>query len=63
MATRADFTDQGCETSHKGVTGAGLLVSSRDRGFFDTFKRFGQTAGGGESAEGAAIAKVESALR
>ena len=38
MAGRADFTDAEWETMQKGVTGAGLLVSVSDRGFFDTFK-------------------------
>ena len=38
MATKADFTDEEWETLQKGVTGAGLLVSVSDRGFFDTFK-------------------------
>jgi hypothetical protein len=41
MATKADFTDQEWETLEKGVTGAGLLVSLSDRGFFDTFKEAG----------------------
>jgi hypothetical protein len=38
MATKADFTEEEWESLHKGVTGAGLLVSLSDRGFFDTFK-------------------------
>lgn len=37
MATRADFTDDEWETMHKGVTGAGMLVSASDPGFIDTF--------------------------
>ena len=44
MATRADFTEQEWETLQKGVTGAGLLVSLSDRGFFDTFKEAGSLA-------------------
>ena len=44
MATKADFTEQEWETLHKGVTGAGLLVSLSDRGFFDTFKEAGALA-------------------
>ena len=44
MATKADFTEQEWETLHKGVTGAGLLVSTSDRGFFDTFKEAGALA-------------------
>jgi hypothetical protein len=46
MATKADFTEQEWETLHKGVTGAGLLVSTSDRGFFDTFKEAGTLARG-----------------
>jgi hypothetical protein len=38
MATKSDFTEQEFEALQKGVTGAGLLVSLSDRGFFDTFK-------------------------
>ncbi len=41
MASTADFTEQEWETMHKGATGAGLLVSLSDRGFFDTFKEAG----------------------
>jgi len=37
MATKADFTEAEWETLHKGVTGAGLLVSVGDRDFTDTF--------------------------
>ena len=41
MAGKADFTEQEWETLHKGVTGAGLLVSVSDRSFFDSFKEAG----------------------
>jgi hypothetical protein len=41
MAGKDDFTEQEWETMQKGVTGAGLLVSLADRGFFDTFKEVG----------------------
>ena len=41
MAGKADFTEQEWETMQKGVTGAALLVSLADRGFFDTFKEVG----------------------
>ncbi len=41
MAGKADFTEQEWEMLHKGVTGAGLLVSVSDRGFFDSFKEVG----------------------
>jgi tellurite resistance protein len=44
MATKSDFTEQEWEALHKGVTGAGLLVSVSDRGFFDTFKETGALA-------------------
>lgn len=44
MATKADFTEEEWEKLHKGVTGAGLLVSTSDRGFFDTFKEAGALA-------------------
>jgi len=44
MAGKADFTKQEWETVHKGVTGAGLLVSVSDRGFFDSFKEAGALA-------------------
>jgi hypothetical protein len=37
MATKADFTEQEWETLHKGVTGAGMLVSTSDPGFMDSF--------------------------
>ena len=38
MAGKSDFTEEEWEHLRKGVTGAGLLVSVSDRGFFDTFK-------------------------
>ena len=44
MATKTDFTEQEWDTLRKGVTGAGLLVSTSDRGFFDTFKEAGALA-------------------
>ena len=50
----AEFTEQEWETMHRGVTGAGLLVSLSDRSFFDTFKEAGalakHLAGGRESS-------------
>jgi hypothetical protein len=53
MAGKADFTDQEWETLQKGVSGAGLLVSVSDRGFFDTFKEAGALAKHlGEAREG-----------
>jgi len=44
MATKADFTEEEWEALHKGVMGAGLLVSVSDRSFFDTFKEAGTLA-------------------
>ena len=44
MAGKADFTEQEWEALHKGVTGAGLLVSVSDRSFFDSFKEAGALA-------------------
>jgi hypothetical protein len=44
MATKSDFTEQEWEQLHKGVTGAGLLVSLSDRSFFDGFKEAGALA-------------------
>ena len=44
MATKADFTEQEWETLQKGVTGAGMLVSLADRGFFESFKEAGAIA-------------------
>ena len=38
MAGKADFTEEEWEQLRKGATGAGLLVSVSDRGFFDGFK-------------------------
>jgi len=37
MATKADFTDEEWEAMHRGVTGAGMLVSTSDPGFMDSF--------------------------
>ena len=44
MTGKADFTEQEWETLKKGVSGAGVLVSVSDRGFFDTFKEAGALA-------------------
>jgi tellurite resistance protein len=44
MATKADFTDAEWEALHKGVTGAGMLVSVGDRDFTDTFGEAGALA-------------------
>jgi hypothetical protein len=37
MATRADFTEDEWRALHKGVTGAGMLVSVSDQDFTDSF--------------------------
>jgi hypothetical protein len=44
MAGKADFTTEEWEGLQKGVTGAAMLVSLADRGFFDTFKEVGALA-------------------
>jgi hypothetical protein len=44
MAGKADFTEEEWAALHKGVTGAGLLVSVSDRSFFDSFKEAGALA-------------------
>ena len=38
MADKSDFTEEEWEQLRKGATGAGLLVSVSDRGFFDSFR-------------------------
>ncbi len=53
MAGKSDFTEEDWETLKKAVTGAGLLVSVSDKGFFDTFKEAGALAKHlGEAREG-----------
>jgi hypothetical protein len=37
MAGKADFTEEEWDALHKGVTGAGMLVSVGDRDFTDSF--------------------------
>jgi len=44
VAAKADFTEDEWKALHKGATGAGLLVSVSDRGFFDSFKEAGALA-------------------
>ena len=44
MAKKSDLTEQEWESLHKGVLGAGLLVSLSDRSFFDSFKEAGALA-------------------
>jgi hypothetical protein len=38
MAGKSDFTEEEWEQLRKGATGAGLLVATSDRSFFDSFK-------------------------
>ena len=38
MSSKETFTNEEWQALQKGVTGAGLLVSVSDRGFFDSFK-------------------------
>ena len=44
MAGKSEFSEQEWETLQKGLTGAGLMVTVADRGFFDTFKEAGALA-------------------
>jgi hypothetical protein len=44
MATKSDFTEDEWDTLHKGLTGAGMLVSISERGFTSTFKETGAMA-------------------
>jgi len=44
VGKKSDFTEDEWTALHKGVTGAGLLVSVSDRGFFDSFKEAGALA-------------------
>ncbi len=45
MAGKADFTETEWQTLERGVTGAAMLVSVSDPGFFDSFKEVGALAG------------------
>jgi hypothetical protein len=44
MAGKSDFSEAEWKTLQKGVTGAGLLVATSDRSFFDSFKEAGALA-------------------
>lgn len=44
MATKTDFTEEEWNTLHRGLTGAGMLVSISERGFTSTFKETGAMA-------------------
>ena len=44
MAGKSDFTEDEWNTLHRGVTGAGMLVSISERGFTSTFKETGAMA-------------------
>jgi hypothetical protein len=44
MAGKADFTEEEWKALQKGVTGAGILVATSDRSFFDSFKEAGALA-------------------
>ena len=52
MAKKNDFTEQEWDSLQKGVTGAGLLVSLSEPGFFDTFKEAGALGKHVASAKG-----------
>ena len=47
MAGKTDFSEAEWKTLQKSVTGAGMLVASSDRGFFDTFKEAGALVSAG----------------
>ncbi len=44
MAAKADFTEDEWNTLHRGLTGAGMMVSISERGFTSTFKETGALA-------------------
>jgi hypothetical protein len=44
MAAQTDFTEDEWNTLHRGLTGAGMLVSISERGFTSTFKETGAMA-------------------
>ena len=46
MATKADFTYEEWEALHRGVTGAGMMVSTSDPGFTDSFGEASALANG-----------------
>lgn len=54
MGAKADFTEDEWNTLHRGLTGAGMLVSISERGFTSTFKETGAMAKflGTQSKEG-----------
>ncbi len=52
------FSESEIETFHRGVLGAGLLVSVNDRGFFDTFKEAGAPAKHVAAARGSSESDV-----
>ena len=63
MAGKADFTEQEWEQLRKGATGAGLLVSSSDRSFFDSFKEASSLAkhmAGGRSEDSQLVRELAS---
>jgi hypothetical protein len=59
------LTHDELQTLHKGVTGAGLLVSLSDRSFFDTFKEAGALArhvSGARSSSSSPVVREVAAL-
>lgn len=44
MAAKTDFAEDEWNTLHRGLTGAGMLVSISERGFTSTFKETGALA-------------------
>lgn len=58
MAGKQDFTDEEWEQLRKGVTGAAVLVSVSDPGFFETFKEAGAAARHLKAARGESASEL-----
>ena len=58
MAGRRDFTDAEWEQLRKGVTGAAVLVSVSNPGFFETFKEAGAAARHLKAARGESTSEL-----
>src|SRR5580765_8275723 len=62
MAGKSDFTEEEWEQLRRGVTGAGLLVATSDRAFFDSFKEASSMAkylAGSRSSESQLVSELE----
>jgi len=63
MAGKSDFTEEEWEQLRRGVTGAGLLVATSDRAFFDSFKEASSMAkylAGSRSSESQLVRELAS---